>query len=98
MTSNLNVYLYNSTGIAATAVVVPVIIIFVAASVIIVTILLVYRLKSTLVTIKFSNPDAVGSLADMLKVFKVKSSMPNLLRIARNEQLSIIYFGLLILQ
>ena len=61
--------IFDNIGIATSAVVVPLVAIFGGAMIII--LLLLYQFKRSLIIIRFSNPDKTGSLAQMLKVFKV---------------------------
>jgi hypothetical protein len=65
----------DNSGVAIAAAVVPVVLLFVVGGVITVLFLLCYyyyQLGQSLIVIKFSNPDKPGSLAQMLKVFKVR--------------------------
>ena len=63
------------TGIAIPAAVVPVVVVVVVGAMMIALlfVLLCYNswFKQSLIVIKFSNPDEAGSLARVLKVFKV---------------------------
>ena len=64
--------LFDNLGIATAATVVPVVIVFAVGAVTTLLFLLYhYQLRQSLIVIKFSNPDEPGSLAQMLKVFKV---------------------------
>ena len=62
----------NNVGIATSAAVLPVVTLFgVGVLITILFLLYNYQFKRSLIIIRFSNPDTPGSLAQMLKVFKV---------------------------
>ena len=61
----------NLIGIATPAAVVPVVVVFGVGALITILVWSYYQFKRSLIIIRFSNPDKPGSLAQMLKVFKV---------------------------
>ena len=64
--------LFYNLGVATAAAVVPVVIVFVMGGVVTALFLIIYyQLRQSLIVIRFSNPDKSGSLAQMLKLFKV---------------------------
>ena len=61
----------DNSGIATPAAVVPVVTVFVVGGVVIVLIMLYYQLSQSLIVIRFSGSEKPGTLAQILKVFKV---------------------------
>ena len=61
----------NYSGVATAAAVVPVVTVSIVGAVTLLLLLYYYQLRQSLIVIRFSNPDEPGSLAQMLKVFKV---------------------------